>query len=272
MVQTAGKSARKGRQKPVKKKKKIVVHHKADYSHVKSKTDSHHDIVDGSADPNMSRHEQLRNAQQQYRRQQHHSSNTNSIVIGESSFPVTTHSLDLSEGGGGGGGRGGGEQDINDDYDDYDDYGDNRGYYRDSGGGGVESDRGRRGDYVEEDMYFSDGEYEREMEKNDNRFKDEEEEEVVVPQHDMDTLMKMYYHGEQAMTTLPDGRLGLNDLMELQHALESRDGGEQNLDDDMTVLPHVMPHTLDDQDDDATYERNVRALEKEYQRLGGAST
>ena len=55
--------------------------------------------------------------------------------------------------------------------------------------------------------------------------------------------MKMYYHGEQAMTTLPDGHLGLNDLMELQHALESRDGGEQNLDDDMTVLPHVMPHT-----------------------------
>jgi hypothetical protein len=120
-------------------------------------------------------------------------------------------------------------------------------------------------------MYFSDGEYEREMEKNDNRFKDGEEE-VHVPQHNTDTLMKMYYHGEQTMTTLPDGRLGLNDLMELQHALESRDGGEQHLDDDMTVLPHVMPHTLDDQDDDATYERNVRALEKEYQRLGGAST
>ena len=44
-------------------------------------------------------------------------------------------------------------------------------------------------------------------------------------------------------------------------------GGEKN-----SVLPHVLPHTLDGQEDDDTYEKNVRALEREYQRLGGAST
>jgi hypothetical protein len=238
-------STRSRNQKRNKKKKKII-HHKLDWSHVKSKTDSYHETGVGMDQEHLSRHEQLRMAQKEYRLQQHRNQN----VIDEASFPVT-HSIDLSM------------EDHQDDYYDNDNH-----YYDDDDAYYGNDQRG-----------FHQGRYE-----NEEIYRDDD-----IQQHDKDTLMKMYYHGEQTLTKLPNGRLGFEDLMELQSALESRDGsgGSRNVTnqnnsplrdnvrdgkDEMTVLPHVLPHTLDFQDDDDTYEQNVRALEREYQRLGGAST
>ena len=309
------------------KKQNKVIHHKLDWSHVKSKTDSHHEGGAGMDQAHLSRHEQLRMAQQQFRRQQHQQQaspkqNKNNrgnrgnrggggdIVIGESSFPVT-HNIDLSM-----------EESHPNNYQDHSDYHEQQQeqeeYYNDR----------RRDDerYMEEDDADAADEYYNSANDNEHHQGKYEQEESYynnqqtvgmlgedghqgggsrgggMEQHDMDTLMNMYYQGgERTMSKLPTGRLGLNDLMELQTALESRDnngeededGGRRSSplraaarsdrssgshgshggnDERSSVLPHVLPHTLDAQEDDDTYEQNVRALEREYQRLGGATT
>jgi hypothetical protein len=239
-VQMAGKSARKTRQRKRPPTKKIV-HHKVDYSHVKSKTDSHHDRTAAQSE-HLSRHEQLQEAQREYRRDRHRPD-----IISESAFPVVTHSIDLSDSVINESMRGGRRDDVESSY-----YDDRSGYLDD-----------------QDEWQGYDGELQR-------------KENVGVGRHDMETLMKLYYQGgdDTAMATLPEGRLGLNDLMKLQSELESRDGFHDGKSSSFaaaargggTVLPHVLPQTLNDQDDDETYEQNVRALEREYQRLGGAST
>jgi hypothetical protein len=294
--------------KPKRAAKKKIFSQKTDYSHVRSKTSSHHEAGAGMDQAHLTRHEQLRMAQQQYRRQQHQkqtAAQPDDVVIGESSFPVT-HSIDLSmeerqdrlQSG---------QQDHQQDHQ-TEDYSNDGQYYND--GEEQYEDESQYGNEYNEDYYR---EEEQRQDNKDYQYEEDEsferhEREVgdsmggnmggSVQQHDMDTLMKMYYHGEDTMTKLPTGRLGLNDLMDLQRELESRDGGggggggggsgshngngqrssplrdvgrggggEEN-----SVLPHVLPHTLDGQEDDDTYEKNVRALEREYQRLGGAST
>ena len=283
-IQVTGKSTRKTKRQK-RPPQKIIVHHKTDYSHVKSKTSTRHD----RSTEHLSRHEQLQEAQREYRRDRHHPNEHNSI-ISESNFPVVTHSIDLTERDARSGNNQHNSNNANSSRDE--EYEESYNYSNEYNGS---NGNDNSGGYQEEWQGY-DGGY---SNRNDNgQSPDQNEfdrlerqgEKEGLKQHDMETLMKLYYQGgDDSSNALPEGRLGFNDLMELQSELESRDGfhdgngssfaatargggGDRENGRENTILPQVLPHTLAAQDDDEAYEAHIASLERQYQRLGGAST
>ena len=290
-IQVTGKSTRKTKRQKRPPQKKIV-HHKTDYSHVKSKTSTRHD----RSTEHLSRHEQLQEAQREYRRDRHHPNEHNSI-ISESNFPVVTHSIDLSERDARSGNNQHNSNNANSSRDE--EYEESYNYsneYNGNSGNSGNNGNNNSGGYQEEWQGYDEDGY---SNRNDNgQSPDQNEfdrlerqgEKEGLKQHDMETLMKLYYQGgDDSSNALPEGRLGFNDLMELQSELESRDGfhdgngssfaatargggGDRENGRENTILPQVLPQTLAAQDDDEAYEAHIASLERQYQRLGGAST